>query len=320
MLTALAMGARELAGMPVPDPPKTRKIDFPSKMLPLPLHQKYISAADVPPGQLEEAIDGVRGLLLSKGARRGEEIVPELAREKRLRVGSSVRRKMAEVGTLSDRQMSARTGPSTSTQPVLPFRDVAAELFIMPLINRFWQHFQDASIRQDRAISTGSRYRGAGAGLLLSPIALEKFLMTLALLLHAARHSPFFLAVLSPEALELAVTIGAHHLSEPCVFDEDKSEKEKEASVIGAALEIALVVLDASVDLDAGRTLAMDKNALLIGVGEWASGIFTAEERGGAVAAGQGGLKEGRARAASAGVVVKVSEIAEKWGRMSIMP
>ena len=299
--------------MSVPTPAKTKKVDFPSKTLPPALHRKYISAVDTPAGQIEEAIEGVRGLLLSKGAKRGEETVPELAREKRLRVGPKSNRKVAEVGTLSDRQMDN----TPASYPVIPFKDVAAEYFILPLINRFWQHFQDASVRQGRAVVAGTRYRGAGTGLLLSPMALEKFLMTLALLLHAARHSSYFLAVLVPEALELAAAMGAQHLSQPDI--EDHEPGSKEASVVCAALELALVVLDASWDLDGGRTLAMDSHALLMGVGEWASGVFKIEEGGGVMAAGQGGSREGRVRAAAAGVVVKVSDIAEKWGRLAIM-
>ena len=178
------MGARELAGMTVPAVSKTRRVDFPSKQLPPALHRRYISAADTSyAGQLEEAIDGVRGLLLSKGARKGEETVPELAREKRLRLSSKTTRKVAEVGTLSERQAFGSKSPADGKgphPPVVPFREVAAEYFIMPLINGFWQYFQDATIRQTRAMESGTRYRGAGAGLILSPMALEKFLTTLA--------------------------------------------------------------------------------------------------------------------------------------------
>ena len=327
MLTALAMGARELAGLSIPTPvSNTRRIDFPSKTLPPALHRKYISPADTHPaiaGQLEEAISGIRSLLLSKSARRGEETVPELAKEKRLRVGSVKRNMVAEVGSHADRQMSEK--PLTAQAPVIPFKDVAAEYFIMPLINRFWQHFQDASIREDRALASGSRYRGAGAGMVFSPIALEKFLMTLVLLLHAARHSPLFLAVLSPEALELALTIGSRHPSRPDnnpIGPEETglpSGSTQEASVVSPALEVCLVCLDASFELDSGRTLALDKPQLVLAVGEWAGGIFEVESQGGQIAGGQGGMREGRIKAAAAGVVVKISEIGEKWGRLGLL-
>ena len=348
------MGARELAGLSVPQTPSTRRIDFPSKTLPPALHQKYIGPNDLQPngsssygGQLEDAIGGVRDMMLSKGAKRGEETVPELAREKRLRVGSTTRTtKIAELGTAQDRQMSMSMSMSMSTRsnsdiatqtPVVPFKDVAAEYFIMPLINRFWQHYQDSTIRESRAMATGDRYRGAGTGMILSAMALEKMLMTLSVLLHAARHSSLFLSVLAPEALELGVTIGARHLATPTndpfltPASGGKTEEgsgadagsgsgsKSEAQVLAAALELVLISLDTSVELDKGRTLAMDKPELVLAVGEWATGVFEVENKGGEVSSGQGGMREGRVRATAAGVVVKIAEIGERWvtiGRM----
>lgn len=266
--------------------------------------------------------------MLSKGAKRGEEVVPELAREKRLRVDPSRTTKVAEVGSLADHQMAVSSSP-TSQPPVIPFKEVAAEYFIMPLVNRFWQHFQDSAVRESRAVSTGDRYRGAGTGMVLSPIALEKLLMTLSLLLHAARFSPVFLSVLAPEALELGVTIGSRHspspsndpyLSTDAAGGKDGDEGSKlEAQVLAASLELALVALDTSVELDKGRTLAMDKPELVLAVGEWATGVFEVENKGGQVSAGQGGMREGRVKATAAGVVVKIAEIGDKWvavGRM----
>ncbi len=322
------MGARELAGLSVPNPPSNaRRIDFPSKTLPPGLHRKSISQTDTPAvaGLLEDAISGVRNLLLSKGARKGEETIPELAREKRLRVGSAKRTMVTEVGSLTDRQIQDKQERLQIPMPVIPFKDVAAEYFIMSLINRFWQHFQDASLREDRGLASGSRYRGAGTGMVLSPMALEKFLMTLALLLHAARHSPLFLAVLAPEALELALTIGSRHPSRPedHIVTEDDTDMQdgsrQEGSVVSTALETCLVCLDTSFELDSGRTLALDKPQLILTLGEWAGGVFEIETKGGAVAAGQGGIREGRIKAAAAGVLVKTSEIGEKWGRLGML-
>lgn len=319
------MGARELAGLSVPQAPRTtRSVDFPSKTLPPTLHNKYISSVDVPPNrllgydpdnQLDQAIDGVRNLILSKGARKGEETVPELAREKRLRVGEIRRPKVAPVNSLSASQMGQLVRPP----PVVPFKDIAVEIFILPLINRFWQHFQDSSIREERAVMMGARYRAAGAGMVLSPMAMEKFMMALALMLDAARYSPLWLSVICPEALELAVTIGIRHPPRPLLSGEDGIDPSRaEAQVLSAALELTLVCLDISVDLDGGRTLAMDKSALVMAIGEWASGVFKVESEGGEVSAGQGGRIEGKIKAEAAGVVVKVGEIGEKWGRMGM--
>ncbi|WVR07650.1 hypothetical protein IAU60_004692 [Kwoniella sp. DSM 27419] len=324
ILTALAMGARELAGLPVPQVPSTRKVDFPSKTLPPILHRKYSSDADVPAsrqvsgispsGQLEEAISGVRNLLLSKGAKKGDD-VPELARERRLKVGSK-RPMVAEMGTLAAEQIGR-----VFATPVMAFKDIAAECFIMPLVNRFWAHLNDSTLRESRAELTGGRYHGAGTGMVLSPMALEKLLMTLAVLLHAARHSPVYLSILSPEALELAVTIGSRMPSRGSDGDATDGEGERgsaEAQVVGSTLELALVALDAAFELDSGRTLAIDKPALILGVGEWATRVFQDETEGGRVAAGQGGVREGRLRANAAGVVLKVGEIGEKWGHLGL--
>lgn len=317
------MGARELSGLSTPQPINSlRRFDFPTKMLPPALHQKYIGPNDIPENQyqnqLEQAVSGVRDLMLRKSAKRAEEY-PELAREKKLRVRPGRSIKVAEVGSVADREM---TKASTDSQaPIMPFKDVAAEYFIMPLINRFWQYFQDSSTREARAINTGDRYRGAGTGMILSAMALEKMLMTLSLLIHAARHSSVFLSILAPEVIELGVTIGARHLAtpsnNPMITDLDTKGLEEgsktEAQVLAAALELVLVSLDVSVELDKGRTLALDKAELVLAAGEWATGVFEVESKGGKVSAGQGGMREGKVKATAAGVVVKISEIGERW-------
>lgn len=311
MLTALAMGARELAGLPVPEPRTNRRIDFPTKTLPPALHAKYVTPQDTPfAGQLEDAVDGMRSLLLSKGAEMAQQ-VPEIAREQRLRVGVSKRRKVGDTAVALD---SADAGPAKVTPPVVPYTAVAAEYFILPLVNRFWEFFQDSSVRESRAVSLGGRYRGAGTGMVLSPLALDKFLVTLALLTHAARHAPTFLGVLAPAVLELAVTVGARHPSQPSHTGEEDQSGERDAQVLGSALELSLAVLDAAVDLDTGRTLATDTPQLILAAGEWAGSVFESESKG-RVAAGGGGAREGRLRATAAGVVVKIAEIGDKWGR-----
>ncbi|GMK56562.1 hypothetical protein CspeluHIS016_0304020 [Cutaneotrichosporon spelunceum] len=316
MLTAVAMGARELAGLPVPDAPRTRGVDFASKTLPPALHDKYITPADYTyAGQLEDTVSGMRNLLLSKGARKGEETVPELARERRLRV-TSKRQKVAGGSVVAARGEPGHEHADDIPPPVASYSAVAAEYFILPLINRFWDYYQDASVRETRALSTGGRFRGAGTGMVLSPLALEKFLATLALLIHAARHAPTFLAVLSPSAVELAVTIGARHPAAPrnqilaSGSGEPGGDEAPEAQVVGAALELALAALDTAVELDGGRSLAFDQPELVLATGEWASTVFEAHSDS---VAGMGS-NDARLRAAAAGVVVKVSEIGEKWG------
>lgn len=315
MLTAMAMGARELAGLPAPEP-RARAIDFPTKTLPPALHARYADPATSTTSQLDDAVTGMRNLLLSKGARHGEETVPELARERRLKVGVNKRRKVGDASVVAVDSADASSTPLPP--PVEPYTALAAEYFILPLVNRFWDYFQDASVRESRAVSLGARFRGAGTGMVLSPLALEKLLLTLALLVHAARHAPTFLAVIAPSALELAVTVGARHPTENGASSlGDEPSGERDAHVVSAALELSLAALDAAVDLDKGRTLALDAPQVLLATGEWASGVFDAENKG-QVAAGGGGRKEGRVRAASAAVLVKVAEVGERWGGMGM--
>ncbi|CAK9783297.1 hypothetical protein CC85DRAFT_254315 [Cutaneotrichosporon oleaginosum] len=319
MLTALAMGARELAGLPVPDAPRARAIDFASKTLPPGLHEKYITPADYTyAGQLENAVSGMRNLLLTKGAKKGEETVPELAREKRLRV-TPKRQKVVGGSLIAGRGEPGHEHAGDQPPPVVAYSTVAAEYFVLPLINCFWNYYQDASVRETRALSTGSRFRGAGTGMALSPLSLEKLLATLALLVHAARHAPTFLAVLAPSAIELAVTIGARHPAAPkdiMSSEPQEGDDAPEAQVVGAALELALAALDTAVELDGGRTMALDHPELVLATGEWASAVFEAHS-GGTIVAGVGS-KGGRLRAAAAGVVVKVSEVGEKWGGVAM--
>ncbi|WVW86203.1 hypothetical protein I302_108245 [Kwoniella bestiolae CBS 10118] len=316
ILTALAMGARELAGLSVPTPPTTKKIDFPSKTLPPSLHRKYLTIADIPPsrrepienGQLEETMSGMRNMLLSKGARKGDD-VPEIARERRLKVGNRKGPLMAELGSLRDSQMIS----SSSPKPVIAYKDIAGEYFVMPLINRFWEYYKVQSSR----MAYPGNYKGTGTGMILSPLGLEKFLITLCVLLNAARHSPLFLGVLAPEALELALTLGIRFSSSSKARDGDEMEGI-DSLVIGSSLELCLVVLDTCVELDGGRSLTMDRSDLLLGIGEWATTIFQNEMEGNEVAGGQGGRAEGRIRAGAAAVVLKVGEVGERFGGMGV--
>ena len=56
-------------------------------------------------------------------------------------------------------------------------------------------------------------YHGAGTGLVLNPLVLASFLRTRLVLVDASRHSPSFLSVLAPDALELALTLGMRRWS-----------------------------------------------------------------------------------------------------------
>nr|XP_019010363.1 uncharacterized protein I206_04832 [Kwoniella pini CBS 10737]OCF49144.1 hypothetical protein I206_04832 [Kwoniella pini CBS 10737] len=339
ILTALAMGARELAGLSIPEP-TTKKIDFPSKTLPPTLHKKYLTLVDIPQsrrqaiedtptnGQLENTISNMRNGLLSKGARKGDD-VPDLARERRLKVrNKSQKAYVAELGSLKDSQMLSNLPTKQKIKPVMEFKDIAAENFILPMINRFWLYYNDYNLQQSRSNSLlGSKagYGGTGGGMILTPLGLEKFLITLSILLNASRHSSIFLSVLAPETLELALTLGIRFSSTNKInsiggSDIQQEEENGESLVISSSLELILVILDISFELDKGRSLFLDKSELVLGIGEFATTIFQNEISGNEISGGQGGLtSEGRIKAIAAATVLKVGEIGEKWGGLSMI-
>ncbi|KAL1756525.1 telomere length regulation protein-domain-containing protein [Schizophyllum commune] len=308
ILNALALGARELAGLEVPPSavPASRTA-FPSKMLPPALHQKYIAEQETN-NPVPRLVDGITRKALDKNTAAAEETVPALARERRLRLRPQP--KVTEISGL------AKPPPPGETT----YAEIAAESFIMPLINRFWTYLRDERTREERTASRTPqlRYRGAGVGLVLGALVLSRFLSTLAVLVHAAQNAPEWLAVVAPEALELALTLGAKPVSaaelEP---GQDVEEGGKQAAVLVAALELAIIVLDGCLELDGGQSMGLEHTALLLGVGEWGGAIFSQLEKG-ALVQGGGGEYEVRLRRSAAGVVLKVDEMTAKWRRSMV--
>jgi telomere length regulation protein len=149
-------------------------------------------------------------------------------------------------------------------------------------------------------------YKGSGTGMILSPLMLSHFLRTLAILTHAGQHSPAYLAVLAPEALELALTMG-NRPTPPT----ESSEPENIAIVISASLELTHVILTGCGELDGGRSLCLDHAGLLLGVGEWADRIVHQVERG--LRLSGGGALEDQIIMNAIGVVRQVNEIGSKW-------
>ncbi|KAF8333991.1 telomere length regulation protein-domain-containing protein [Cantharellus anzutake] len=311
MLTALALGARELAGLTAA--PYIPSKLFPSKMLPSSLHERYMMEGSSRETTLALLADSISQMALQRGKEDAEQKVPQIIREKQLRLKSDASRLVRETG--SHEQLGSG------------FKDVAAEFFIMPFVSRFWQYLRDEQARESRSYQGSGqryRYRGAGTGMILDALVLRQILNTLAVLLHAARHSIAFLSLLSPETLELAVSIGTRpaSLTSPLgsiasqdEADGDGDQGETHASVVAAALELTLVILDASKDLDGGRVLALERTSLLLAVREWAGDIFRLLETRGSVDLGSNSSTLNRARRAAAGVTLGVQEVMEKWGR-----
>lgn len=323
MLNALALGARELASLPsssVIQPVSSDRTPFPSKLLPPHLHKKYIGTATEDRNVVQDMVDNISREAIDRGKETSAEKVPELVRERRLRIRKSD--KVMEVKP-SQTHTAWRPPPTKVT-----FTAVAAEYFLAPLINRFWLFLRDEQTREERTAhrDTLHRYRGAGTGLILNAMVLAHFLGTLAVLVHASQNAPEWLAVIAPDALELALNLGTRPVSQGEIDEDDEEQKPnglagenkgKEATVLATALELALVVLDGCLQLDGGRSLGLDHTTLLMGVGEWAGRVFERLEKGGLLEGG-GGAQAMKVKMAAAGVLLKVDELKSRWRRSMI--
>ena len=332
VLSALAVGAAELASLPLPSLPSTvnrARVAFPSKQLPPALHKKYLTASDQrnssDPVQL--LVDDISRKAIDSGRETTADRVPGIVRERHLRIRRPAKVTEVPSGASSIQRIPGRESHPTNTT----FTEVSAEFFICPLINRFWLSLRDEQTREERTMyqSALHRYRGAGTGLVLNAMVLARLLSTLTVLVHAARNAPEWLAVVAPDALELAVTLGTRPVS--AMEDEEDEDNRKgqenegegrkgrgkEAAVLSAALELALIVLDGCMDLDGGRSLGLDHTTLLLGAGEWAKEVFSRLDQGVRML-GEGGEQEIRLRRAAAGLVLKVDELSSRWRRSMV--
>ncbi|KAF5391465.1 hypothetical protein D9757_002038 [Collybiopsis confluens] len=309
MLNALALGARELAALPIPSSGTSQiSASFPSKRLPAPLHQRYLSPSSV----LPEILSGITRLAIDRGKEVAEEQVPAIVRERRFRIQKP-------------KLISEASSPPAHT--LLPskqttFNEVAAEFFLSPLIHRFWLFLRDERTREERTSHQEGRatYHGAGTGLILNAMVMTQFLRTLSILVHASEHAPEWLGFIAPDALELALTLGTKPMSVAEGADDSSnldSAEVKEASVLASSLELALVVLDGCIQLDGGRSFSLDHAALLMGVREWSTVVFSRLEDGIRFRGGGGDQKVSLQRAVS-GVILKVDEILSRYRRAMI--
>jgi telomere length regulation protein len=325
-LNALALGARELAGLAVPSPTTTssERVAFPSKTLPAALHQRYI-AADAASALLTKQVgliaDDISYLALQKGKARAEDALPGIVREKQLRI-KKTRPAVVPLGLSSRTSLSM---PSSASR--MAYRDVAAEYFIAPLIENFWNYLRDEQTRETRTKALGRYgYRGAGTGMIVNPLILRHFVTCLTVMVHAARHSIAFLRVIAPAGLEVAVTLGSRPISGVSDLEEGvdpenggSSKAEIENSVLAVCLELALVVLEGSFELDNGRELALEHTSLLSGAHDWTKEAFLRlDDRGGTGFSRSSADSLNRIRRAAAGVLLKIEEMMAHWRRMMV--
>ncbi|KAK7693186.1 hypothetical protein QCA50_002752 [Cerrena zonata] len=328
ILNALALGARELASLSIPETPALQtplRLSFASKRLPQTLHNRYLTTADQQStAPVQHLLEGISQDAIDKSRDSTTDKVPQYAREKQLRVS-----KPAKVTEVKNEGSLARLQSTSMTvRPTTVFTDVAAESFICPLINRFWLFLRDEQTREARTANQPvlHQYKGAGTGLILNALVLSHFMATLAVLVHAGRNAKEWLAIIAPDALELAVTVGTRPLSSAEGEDEDMDEsipgsqasaKGKEAAVLTTSLELALVVLDGCLYLDGGRTISLEHTSLVLGVNQWAEGVLSTLEKGMKILGG-GGVQEIKLRRAAAGVILKAEEVTSKWRRSMI--
>jgi len=313
-LNALATGARELASLPIPaSKVASERTSFASKMLPTPLHCKYLSAQKSDTQLVPLLMDQISRQALNN-EQPDKNQFPEIIRERRLRLQKP--HGITKVSP-SDPLLQLQKPLQTLTTK---FIDVAAEFFIMPFINRFWLFLRDEQTREERTAHNEGRgrYYGAGTGLILNPLVLSHVMRTLGILVNASQNAPEWLAVIAPESLELAITIGtrpiSHTASSGDLEDGEEARQEREASVLTSALELALVVLNSSMEIDGGKILSLEHTTLILGVSEWATKVFSGLEKGIKVQGG-GGLHEMKLGRAAAGIVLKSDELRSRWGR-----
>jgi telomere length regulation protein len=324
MLNALALGAREIAQLPVPPSVvPENKLGFASKRLPPAKEARYLTMTDILSSPVQHLmIDISRDVVANSRDPSGSEPV-QFARERQLRIRKSAR--ITQLPTQPQPGHNALLALPIQKSRV-PFTSVAAEYFIHPLISRFWSFLRDEQTREERTATLPRlhQYRSAGTGLIMSAPILSQFLATLGVLIHAAHNAPVWGAVLAPQALELALTLGSQKIS--LLDDEDRATEETRgptegqnihASVLSASLELVLVILDGSLSLDHGRCLGLDHTQLLLSVGEWATKIFTSLDQG-QLARGGGGAQEVRLLRSATGVCLKVEEISGIWRRSMI--
>lgn len=311
ILTVLALGARTLAGLADSPTPESSnpKIMFPSKLLPPPLHHRYVTREENQQMQVQKVLGGITRLALDKSKDEAEEALiatgnKEIPRTRMLRLGSTAKGRRVEIlGPTS----SALTKPSL-LQSRDSFVTLAAEYFIMPLVNHMWLYLRDTDTR--------IRKDATGSAIVLDTTVLAQFLNTLAVLAHAARNSPAFLSIIAPASIEIALTLGSRPIEArgESIQPATSLATATPATVLTAAMELTLLGLDASTSLDNGQTLALENTALLMAVSTWAGEILNILDKGQHMLKGGGDL-EGRLNALVAGVVIKIEKITDKWGR-----
>lgn len=246
ILTSLAFGARELAGLSGLSPSTVSSSSFPSKELPPALHAKLVEFEAGP--FTKGGVDGLGSQVASSAlgsirdnAAQADGPTEEERRETMLSTRAPPQKRVS----------SKLTRPTQVTQSENKYGALAEGCFVMPLVNRMWL----------------SLHHGAGSSdLLLLPLLLSRFFSTLSILVHAAS-SAFSLQRIVPEVLGLALAL------------KGASDEEE---VVAAQMEVLVVCLQAA-SIDSGSTEKMlmresDTRGMVFACRDWAEAIWTAVE------------------------------------------
>ncbi|KZT43712.1 hypothetical protein SISSUDRAFT_1013417 [Sistotremastrum suecicum HHB10207 ss-3] len=293
ILNALALGARELAGLSTSNASYSLHHSFPSKRLPLTLHAKYTG---LQPNVVQDLLEGIKDNMLSS---RPQPRNPE-TRTRRLRLGELPRNLVAGANRVAEK-------------PTFSYKDLAAEYFIIPLINGFWSYMRDEQTRELRTKHTERPYQGAGNATIQSPLVLVQFLRTIGVLIHAAQNSAVYLSVLAPNTLELMLTVATTPAS--IAIRDDGNDQTAQETV--SALEVTLIILVACQELDGCRSLALDHTALLLGIAQWTSDLLTILDNGMRLRGASGPQDQTIGRVVAA-VALRVDEATSKWRRSMV--
>ena len=178
--------------------------------------------------------------------------------------------------------------PQGSVRPTVAYTMAALGTFLFPLLNRFWTYRQ---AHRQRRVSY------AGSDVILSDAVLNAVLQTLAVLCYYAQNAPHFYARLVPDVLEMVDSVLI---------------TERGALVAGAALSLALIVLQATWQAGQGLALVRAHAPLLARLQDAAQALFAEQETRAGVDAPTRDLLESpdaRARRVAAAVVVQLAEL-----------
>ena len=335
MLNALALGARELAGLPpLSSSSSTALIErtsrrndafFPSKRLPHSLHRRLIALQD-DAGAGDKVIEGlVHGIVGRIGSSKGVEGIKEAGQDNGGSPARSRRLRMTKKPLIEEvsrefpsSRILATTGPS-SKKAKRTYLTYAAGTFIHPLLSAFFDFLRSENYRELRTqhLAIDERYVSSGTGLILNPMVLEAFLGTTLILFDLARNAVEYLSILMPLGIELVLAMGAMCGNVISLDNKvtEQNEKEKSmAALLTPSLELAQLLITSSLAIDNGRALALEQASLLLALSEWASSIFQSLEKGRRVG-GIGGKYEERMWRSVVGVLSVVDDIKRRWGR-----